>query len=98
MTEKLELTILRNLLCSEEYFRKVVPFLKKEYFQEPVEQYIFEEISDFASTYDKFPTKEVLIINLQQRNDLTEETYQKVKRLLSAVWTSLLLVDLWELL
>lgn len=77
MTEKLELTILRNLLCSEEYFRKVVPFLKKEYFQEPVEQYIFEEISDFASTYDKFPTKEVLIINLQQRNDLTEETYQK---------------------
>ena len=64
MTEKLELTILRNLLCSEEYFRKVVPFLKKEYFQEPVEQNIFEEISDFASTYDKFPTKEVLIINL----------------------------------
>jgi replicative DNA helicase len=76
MTEKLELTILRNLLCNEEYFRKVVPFLKKEYFQEPVEQYIFEEISDFASTYDKFPTKEVLIINLQQRNDLTEENYR----------------------
>ena len=77
MTEKLELTILRNLLCSEDYFRKVVPFLKKEYFQEPVEQYIFEEIQDFSVKYDKFPTKEVLIINLQQRNDLTEETYQQ---------------------
>ena len=77
MTEKLELTILRNLLCSEEYFRKVVPFLKKEYFQEPVEQYIFEEIQDFSTKYDKFPTKEVLIINLQQRNDITEEIYQQ---------------------
>ena len=77
MTEKLQLTILRNLLCSEEYFRKVVPFLKKEYFQEPVEQYIFEEIQDFSTKYDKFPTKEVLIINLQQRNDITEEIYQQ---------------------
>jgi replicative DNA helicase len=76
MTESLEQTILRNLICSEDYFRKVVPFLKKEYFQEQHQQIIFDEIQEFASTYDRFPTKEVLIINLQQRNDLTEETYQ----------------------
>ena len=77
MTESLEQTILRNLMCSEDYFRKVVPFLKKDYFQEQHQQVIFDEIQDFSNKYDKFPTKEVLIINLQQRNDLTEETYQQ---------------------
>ncbi|AOV58919.1 DNA primase/helicase [Synechococcus phage S-CAM3] len=76
MTESLEQTILRNLICSEDYFRKVVPFLKKDYFQEQHQQIIFDEIQDFAGKYDKFPTKEVLILQLQQRNDLTEETYQ----------------------
>jgi len=76
MTESLEQTILRNLICSEDYFRKVVPFLKKDYFQEQHQQVIFDEIQDFAGKYDKFPTKEVLILQLQQRNDLTEETYQ----------------------
>jgi replicative DNA helicase len=77
MTEKIELTILRYLLCSEEYYRKVVPFVKPEYFQELSDKAIFEEIQNFSVKYDKVPTKEVLIINLQQRNDLTEETYQK---------------------
>lgn len=76
MKEKIELTILRYLLCSEEYYRKVVPFIKPEYFQELSDKSIFEEIQSFSLKYDKVPTKEVLIINLQQRNDLSEETYQ----------------------
>ena len=50
MTEKLELSILRNLLCNEEYFRKVVPFIKGEYFQEQSERVLFEEIQDFYNT------------------------------------------------
>ena len=77
MTEKIESTILRNLLCNEEFYRKVVPFVKAEYFQEFDEKIIFEEIQDFSNKYDKLPTKEVLIINLQNRNDLNEETYQQ---------------------
>ncbi len=83
MTEKIESTILRNLICHEEFYRKVVPFIKAEYFQEFDEKIIFEEIQDFSNKYDKLPTKEVLIINLQNRNDLNEETYkqsiQKIK-------------------
>ena len=74
--ERIETTILRNLLFTEEYYRKVVPFLKADYFQEYHEKIIFEEIADFASKYDKIPTKEVLAINLQNRNDLTDDTYQ----------------------
>ena len=74
--ERIEQTILRNLLFTEEYYRKVVPFLKADYFQEYHERIIFEEIADFASKYDKIPTQEVLAINLQNRTDLTDDTYK----------------------
>ena len=75
-TERIEQTILRNLLFTEEYYRKVVPFLKADYFQEYHERIIFEEIADFASKYDKIPTQEVLAINLQNRSDLTDDTFK----------------------
>ena len=76
-TERIEETILRNLLFTEEYYRKVVPFLKPDYFQEFYERVIFEEIADFALKYDKLPTQEVIIINLQNRTDLTEDTFNQ---------------------
>lgn len=75
-TERIEQTILRNLLFTEEYYRKVVPFLKTDYFQEYHERIIFEEIADFASKYDKIPTQEVLTINVQNRSDLTDDTFK----------------------
>ena len=76
MTERIEETILRNLICNEQYYRKVLPFIKADYFQEYNEKILFEEIADFAAKYDKVPTKEVLTINLQSRGDLTEETFK----------------------
>ena len=76
-TERIEETILRNLIHDEEFYRKVVPFLKADYFIELQERVIFEEISDFSTKYDKNPTKEVLNINLQNRSDLTDETFQQ---------------------
>ena len=88
-TERIELTILRNLLFTEEYYRKVVPFLKADYFQEHDEKIIFEEIQDFSGKYDKVPTQEVLLINLQNRTDLTEESFN------NAVVTVKSLTDEW---
>ena len=88
-TERIELTILRNLLFTEEYYRKVVPFLKADYFQEHDEKIIFEEIQDFSGKYDKVPTQEVLLINLQNRTDLTEESFN------NAVATVKSLTDEW---
>ena len=76
MIERIEETILRNLLHNEEYYRKVVPFLKADYYENYHEKIVFEEIADFAAKYDKIPTKEVLTINLQNRNDLTDESFQ----------------------
>ena len=77
MSEKIETTILRNLLASEDFYRKVVPFLKPEYFESISERVVYEEIEDFSVKYDKMPTAEVLIIQLQGRSDLTEEIYQE---------------------
>ena len=51
MTERIEETILRNLICNEQYYRKVVPFIKADYFQEYNEKILFEEIADFAAKY-----------------------------------------------
>ena len=76
-TERIEDTILRNLFCNEQYYRKVVPHLSDEYFQDPVEKIIFEEILQFSGKYNKMPTKEVLRIDLGNRTDLNEETYKQ---------------------
>ena len=76
MSERIEQTILRNLIYNEKYYRKVVPFLKAEYYETYHERIIFEEIADFAAKYDKIPTKEVLTINIQNRADLTDEAFK----------------------
>jgi replicative DNA helicase len=77
VAERIEDTILRNLLCNEDYYRKVTPHLDVDYFQDPVDRILYEEISDFSTKYDKIPTEEVLRINLAQRNDLSEEIYKE---------------------
>ncbi|MGA1703190.1 MAG: DnaB-like helicase C-terminal domain-containing protein [Methylophilaceae bacterium] len=74
--ERIEQTILRNLLFNRNYYSKVVPFIKPEYFEDYSEKIIYEEIWDFASKYQAQPTAEVLEINLQTRKDLNEESYQ----------------------
>jgi len=76
VAERIEETILRNLLCNEEYYRKVTPHLSVDYFENPVDRTIYEEIHEFSTKYDKLPTQEVLRINLGQRNDLSEEIYK----------------------
>ena len=87
--ERIETTILRNLVFNEEYSRKVIPFIEPDYFEQRTEKIIFEEIAEFSSKYDKVPTKEILTINLQNRNDLTDESFQ------SSVQTVSSLSDEW---
>ena len=83
--ERIETTILRNLLFTEEYYRKVVPFIKADYFTEYDERIIFEEIQDFSGKYDKIPTQEVILINLQNRSDLTEDNFQSASTIVNSL-------------
>ena len=64
--ETIENTIIRNLVLNEEYTRKVLPFLKPEYFENTHEKIIFEESAKFIIEYDKCPTKEILSIEYYQ--------------------------------
>ena len=57
--DSVEVLILRNLLYNEEYLRKVVPFVKAEYFEDFNQKVIFEEILKFVSEFNKPATKEI---------------------------------------
>ena len=73
--ERLENTILRNLLYNEEYARKTLPFFKDEYFVQFTDKAIFQEIKKYFDKYSNPPSKEALVIELKERNDLTEEHF-----------------------
>jgi len=75
MKDRIERTILTNLIYNEDYLRRVLPFLQPDYFESRVEKTIFEEISQFVVGYDKLPTQEILSIEIKNRNDLTQQDY-----------------------
>lgn len=78
MTEKVETTILRNLLFNDKYCRKVLPFINPDYFDNPYEKILFEEISKFIVSYDDLATKEVLLIETEKRTDITDDGYKAI--------------------
>jgi len=83
--EKVETTILRNLLFNNEYCRKVLPFIKTEYFENLHEKVVFEEICKFIVAYDDLATKEVLLIETEKRTDITEDTYRTICEYISTL-------------
>ena len=83
--EKVETTILRNLLFNNDYCRKVLPFLKEEYFENLHEKVVFQEICNFINSYDDLATKEVLLIETENRTDITEETYKTICEYVSSL-------------
>ena len=81
--QTIELTTLSQLLHNEEFNRKVIPFLKSEYFNEKSEKVLFEEINDFVDKYKNPPTKTSLEIEIEKRKDLSETEHKKVLDLLN---------------
>ncbi len=78
LSERIELTILRNLVYNEEFTRKVLPFVKEEYFVNREEQTLFGEIFKFVDKYKNLPTKETLLIELNQRKDINQEELGRI--------------------
>ena len=85
--ETIENTIIRNLVLNEEYTRKVLPFLKPEYFENTHEKIIFEESAKFIIEYDKCPTKEILSIECEKRKDINDDTFKEVTTYLKDIST-----------
>lgn len=69
----LEQTILKNLLKNEDYTRKVLPYIKDEYFTVDEERILFKEIRDFTLKYNKPPTFDALSIEIDSLANMTEK-------------------------
>jgi replicative DNA helicase len=83
--DNVELLILRSLLYNEDYARKVVPFIQGDYFEQPSQKITFEEIATFITDYDELPSKEALYIEVEKRNDVTEELYKQITELIGVL-------------
>jgi replicative DNA helicase len=70
---KLEQAILKNLVCNEEYLRKVLPFLKSDYFSDRTERALYNEITSFTETYNHSPTTEAISIAIKEKSNLTDD-------------------------
>jgi len=81
--DKVEILILRNLLYNEEYLRKVMPFIKSEYYEDSNQKIVFEEIEEFVQKYNQPATKEVLCIEVEKRQDINDTTFSEITKLIS---------------
>lgn len=81
MNNRIELTILRNLISNEEYMRKVLPFLKEEYFTDSNDRVTYVLITNFVEKFNKLPTIEALEIALQNSNS-NEVQFREVGELI----------------
>lgn len=73
---KIEELIFSNLLHNEEFTRKTIPFLKEEYFHDFIDLKIFSIIQNYVQKYNASPSKEALLIDLNNATGLSDEQYE----------------------
>jgi len=81
--ERIETTILRNLVFNEEYSRKVIPFIEPDYFEQRTEKIIFQEITEFIVKYGNVITTEALSIEMEDRTDLSETEVKESREIIA---------------
>jgi replicative DNA helicase len=82
---RLEQTILKNLIHNEEYTRKVIPFIRSDYFSDDTERIVFKEVFEFVNKYKNLPSHEALVINFTETKSLTEPQVQSAIELLGEI-------------
>ena len=80
---RLEQTILKNLIYNEEYSRKVLPFIRPDYFSDNIEKTVFKEVFDFTNHYKNPPTHEALVVNFTEKKDVSDEVVKGAIELLN---------------
>ena len=74
----IETTILSNLILNEDYYRKVYPYLKEDYFENNNLQKVFTTFSEYVDNYKEPPSIEALKLSLDKRRDLNEDSYRSI--------------------
>ena len=82
MEARIEQTILKNLIQSEEFTRKVIPFLKSEYFTDSSEQLVYRLTREYFDKYTKSPTVEALLINLDKDTSSPDKVVESARQLI----------------
>jgi replicative DNA helicase len=82
---RLEQIILKNLIYNEAFTRKVIPFIRSDYFSDDVERIVFKEVFDFTNKYKNLPSHEALVINLTESKNLTEPQVRSAVELLNDI-------------
>ena len=77
-----ESIVLNNLVTSDEYMRKVVPFLKLDYFQDKTNKLVFQLIEEYSKKYNKPPTMSALMVDLANTTGVNEDTFKQAKELI----------------
>ena len=80
-----EQLIFNNLVHNEDYARKVIPFLKDEYFSDHADKVVFQLINEYVKNYNAFPTIEALAIDLSNKEGLSEDAFKKCKDVISDI-------------
>ena len=83
MSDRIERIILRNLFYNEDFTRKVLPFIKSEFFTNHNESILFGEINEFVLKYKNLPTKETILVELNKRKDLKEDELTEIKTIVN---------------
>ena len=81
----IETTILSNLVFNEEYSRKVIPFIKEEYFTIQSDKTLYRIIREYVEKYNAFPSKEALAIDLSNKAGISEEVFKQSKELINSL-------------
>jgi replicative DNA helicase len=80
---KTELVILKHLVSDEDFARRTLPYLKSEYFSDKIERTVYEKIDEFINKYNSVPTKESLVIELDNSDKISDEEFSQCSKLVS---------------
>ena len=74
----IEELILKNLVYNEQYTRKVLPFIKKEYFGQMTDRTFFLTIDKYFTEFNRCPTVEVLLIEFEKITGISDEEFKRL--------------------
>jgi len=84
VSSRLEHLLLKSLLTNEDFSRKTLPFVKPEYFENATEREVYREVFNFVDKHNTLPTKEAILVELNNRKDITEEIFSEASEMIAS--------------
>ena len=79
---RIEQLVLKHLINNEDYARKTIPFLQKEYFSDSTEGLVFEKIKKFINDYNSIPSREALSIEIDNDKSVNDEQFKSCGKII----------------